>query len=226
MDRKTWIITLILLAAFVLAVDFFFIHVLFPIKKKAFMDRIFQSPPELGSSLPLPDGLRASYEAPPHGGDQNFSKTVSECFSDSNLAASANPKELFERLEKKYQIKKRMIQSEQINYTNSNNEPMKLAAFPEGPEGNQVIVVHLYKMEKDLPSPAPIDPVKARNPTKEFLSDVIGNSTVTYHQLKETVLLGNENVAKIEWVNDDIVDFQTVADKKTFTCSGLTCTCN
>lgn len=226
-NRKTWYFTLLALILLVLSVDYFFIHILFPEKKKAFLEKLFDSPPELGYSLPLPSGIKTAYPPSNFFGENNFKKMLSECFSDPALSKSQNPKDFLAGLESAYGIKRRVFHNESINFTNAQNEPMQLRTLPISNESNHIREIHLFKIEPDgLPSPITLDPTKAQNPSTEFLETLLKDATVTYHQLKETVFLGNENVAVLDWVNGEIDSLQTVGDKNGFSCKQMTCVCD
>ncbi len=234
MDRKTWLTTFIALTMAVLAVDYFFVSVLFPGKKKAFLQRLFDSSAELSYSLPLPPGLKTGFPVSSAKEKDNFREIVSKCFSDSNFSSSKSPKDLLGELQEKFSVSKKIFHLENIHFINAKNESFRINVAPVSTNGSQISEMHVFKvLESGLPSPLPISPEMARNPTASFLSDLFRDATITYHQLRETVLLGNNHIVLVEWVNGDIAKLQTTtkattdgqADDKTFSCENLFCFC-
>lgn len=226
MNRKTWFMTLLALFLTVLAIDYFFINVLFPSKKKAFLKRLFESSVELSYSLPLPPGLKTEFPPLALGQGDNFRETVAQCFQDKDLQNSKSPKDFLETLQKKFHVSKKIFHLEIIHFLNAKKEAMRIHVAPITADETQIREMQLFRvLDSGLPAAIAINPEMARNPTPEFLRDLFRDATVTFHQLRETILLGNNNIVLSEWLNGEITKLQTAADNKTFSCDVRTCTC-
>jgi hypothetical protein len=225
MDRKTWLTTLLVLFTAVLTIDYFFVNVLFPEKKKEFLRRLFESSHTMSFSLPIPAGLKTSYP-PLTKGENNFAEAVVDCYEDSEFSSSKSPKDLIKKLEKKFSVSKRTFHLEDITFINSKNENMRVNVAPISTDVDQIREMHLFKMaESGLPIPVPLDQNTSRNPDPQFLNNLFKGSTITSHLLRETILLGNENIIVIEWLNDEVAKLQTLADNKTLSCALNVCSC-
>jgi hypothetical protein len=226
MTRKTLLSTLLALAFLVLAVDYLFVHVLFPHKRKLFLERLFDAPQNFSAASPLPPGLKTEFAPAERVGPDHFKKSLEECVSDPELKASPSPKDLLVQLEKKYGIKSRTQNHENIHFITSDQQERRLeittAITDQGPSHE----LHLFTVDaQGMPSPVDIDPSMMANPTPQVLAALIKDGVIKYHQIKETIMFNHEIPVMVDWINDDTKDFQIVTDKKTMSCQYLDCTC-
>ena len=226
MNRKTWIFILISLALFVLTVDYVFVHVLFPYKKRIFLETLFTSAsPQLSTST-LPTGLKSDYVPLQKIGLDNFKKTLADCLSEAQLKASASPQELIFNLEKKYGLKKRVFNSENIRLHDHQQQEQRLLINALSTQEGLTREVHLFSISPDqIPTPVELDPTLMINPSAEFLTGLLKDKTITYDELKETIYFNKETPLVITWVNGEPQEFQMVGDQKTLSCLFLQCEC-
>lgn len=225
MNRKTWLITLLILATLVITIDFFFIHLLFPSKKKAFLESLFEKPTDNSAYAPLPAGLKVSYTPIERVGNDTYQKVLSDCFTDPDLRQAASPTDLIKALEKKFGLQSRIFNGETI-FFKADQQERRIHIVPiNGPQGSYRELSFFTIDASGLPSPVPLSEEQARNPTPEFLTSLIGNSVIFYHSLKETLLFADRTVAVVEWINDDTREIQITANEKTFSCQFRQCEC-
>lgn len=214
MNRKSWILIFVGLALLVLAVDYVFVQGSFS-----------TAHPQLSTST-LPLGLKSEYLAIQKIGSDNFKIALADCFSNAHLKSSSAPQELVLNLEKKYGLKKRVFNSENIHFYDTQKQEQRLLinalSTPEGLTKE----VHLFNVNADqIPTPVELDPALMINPTGEFLTNLLKDKTITYDELKETIYFNSETPLVMTWVNGDPQEFKIVGDKKTLSCLFLQCAC-
>ncbi len=226
MNRKTWILILIGLALLVLTVDYVFIHVLFPHKKRLFIENLFASPTSQLTTSTLPPGLKSDYLPLQKIGSDNFKTAVADCLSNEGLRSSASPEDLILNLEKKYGLIKRVFNSENIRFKdNQQQEHRLLMTALSTPEG-LTKEAHLFSVSPDqIPTPEDLDPALMMNPTPEFLTNLLQDKTIIYDELKEMIYFNSETPLVVTWVNGWPQEFQMVGDHKTLSCLYLQCAC-
>ncbi len=231
MKSKSWIITILSLTLLVLAVDYLFVHILFPHKKKIFLDNLFETPSYSITTSTLPSGLKTEYVPLEKVGSDNFNLALENCLSDPDLKSSSSPQALVHNLEKKFGIKKRVFTSETVHFINQQRSPslkseQRLLITALSTAEGVIREANLFKLNSNqLPVPVDLDPTLATNPTSEFLKNLLIDSTITYDEMKETIYFNSKTPLVIEWVNGEPKDFQMVGDQKTLSCQYLHCSC-
>ncbi len=226
MKRKTWIGILLSLTLLVLAVDYFFVHVLFPHKKRLFLEKLFEPVTASVTSSILPPGLKSEYAPIEAIGSDDFSLALKECLADSELRSSSSPQALIHNLEKKYGVQRRVFTSEKIHFTDAEKQEQRLLITSVSTPEGVVRELHLFTLTADhLPTPVELDPALTNNPTPDFLTNLLKDKTIVYDELKETIYFNKETPFVIEWVNGEPKEFQMVGDKKTLSCQYLHCSC-
>ena len=174
----------------------------------------------------MPLGLKSDYLPIQKIGLDNFKIALADCFSDTHLKSSSSPQELVLNLEKKLGLKKRVFNSENIHFLDSQKQEQRLLinalSTPEGLTRD----AHLFSVNVDqIPTPIELDPALMINPTGEFLTNLLKDKTITFDELKETIYFNSETPLVMTWVNGDPQEFQIVGDKKTLSCLFLQCAC-
>ncbi len=226
MNRKTWLVIFVGLAFVVLAVDLVFVHILFPYKKRIFLESLFVTTPSKLATSTLPSGLKSDYLPVQKIGSDNFNSALAGCLSDDLLKSSRSPLELILNLEKKYGLKKHVFNLENIRFKDSQQQEQRLLISALSTEEGLTKEAHLFIINSDqVPTPVELDPTLTVNPTAEFLTSLLKDKTIIYDELKETIYFNGETPLVITWVNGEPQEFQMVGDKKTLSCLFLQCLC-
>lgn len=219
MNRKYGFFIFLSLFVVVLVTDYFFIHILFPAKKKAFLERLFDKPPQQAmEAFPLPAGLKVRYPVEELPGENTFAAALKECIVSNEVGITDSPKDLLKRLEDRYGIRKRSLHFESLHFEKENSAKYQIHVNSTESVNPDSQEVQLFQVNAaGMPSPM--------ESTLTDMQILIRDATLTYHHLKETIVFGNEDVAIVEWLNEEPKEFQMAENDRALSCLYLTCVC-
>ncbi|MBX2987285.1 MAG: hypothetical protein KF802_05245 [Bdellovibrionaceae bacterium] len=231
MDRKTWLVSVLVAMGLVLAADYFFLHLLFPLKKAALMEEmnrdveehLRENPTE---PPPTPDNDPEAAPAPEPGAknESSFRKSVQECFKGQ--VSARDPKDLLRGLKRQGLVLNEVtVENWHVRRPNGQEERiMVVASDRENANGRKE--VRLFGVDDEgLPVPKPLPAAKAFDPKEDFIAALKKPGRLVFHQRQESHNGPEGLSASVEWVNEDVRDLQVFLKEKTLSCRDSDCRC-
>lgn len=213
--------------------DYFFLHLLFPMKRAALMKEINSQVEsslrnETAAGVPAPGDSAASN---PTGSSEtpgdasltdNFEEELKKCLPG---ATDENPTALAGRYTK--QLKETQLVVENWHLGLPNGEQRRLMLIPSDRENakNRPEVRWFSVDSEGLPVPLKLDPEKAFDPKPEFIAQLKGQGTVIFQQRKESNTYKDGTHAEIEWVDGSVKEIQLRLSDRTLSCADKNCQC-
>lgn len=241
--RPRWILTFLIVFCLLLAVDYFFLHFLFPLKRAAVMEELGRKveesldrePPDVPHpptpSVPTPDAppihepsMKDSPGAAlPRG---TFREAVHACF-DGREDTEENPTELMARLESSRELasKDTPIENWHVGRPDGREERIMLV-WSDRPNAGGKKEVRLFGVDAEgLPIPRKLDEKRAFDPSTEYVESLKSPGEVLFHQRKEILKFADGTSASVEWVDGSVREMQLFLAAKTLSCFNLDCRC-
>lgn len=217
MNRKQFFVALFAVAALLAAGDYYFLHILFPVKKAAMLEKLNRAVNEH-----LTEPRETAAPGGPAAGDgttaSSFVSALKTCFGES--AGETSPDALLLRLAPMITDHETGIENWHIRRPDGREE--RLMLLTEGSRRE----VRLFGVDaENLPVPKPLDAKIAVNPSAETLEALKLPGDVVYHQTQETLKFRDGTSAKVERVNDRVHDVQIFLKDQTLSCRDLECQC-
>lgn len=240
--RPRWILSFLVIFCTLLAVDYFFLHFLFPLKRAAVMEELGRkveeslerNPPNLpdpSPSVPTPDTppVHEPSLSPAAPGaalpQDSFRQAVRTCFD--NAESDVNPTDLVRHLETSRGLTSRDTPVENWHL-----------ARPDGSEERLMLVwsdranaagkkeVRLFDVDDEgLPVPQKLDARRAYNPSPEYVESLKARGEVLFHQRRELLKFADGTSASVEWVDGSVREMQIFLAARTLSCLNLDCRC-
>lgn len=242
MKRSTWILSALAALALVFAADYFFLHILFPLKKAAYLEEMNRDVDEhlRNEGPPVMEHIQESEPPPPVPPDNgsmteenspvaaanpaSFQDSLKLCFGGK--VSAANPQDLVQKLESRGVISTETA-LENWHVVRPNGEEERIMVVPsdrENARGRKE--VRLFGVDEEgLPVPKVLPRVKAFDPKEEFIASLKTPGRLVFHQKQEAVTFRDGSSASIEWQNEHIRDLQVFLPEKTLSCRDLNCRC-
>lgn len=229
---KRWRIVLgiFAVAVLVLLADHFFLHVLFPLKKAGLLKelnaRVETSLLENPTASNIQPPERPDWPNLPEGsGEESFVGEATKCLPKNR---TNNPTELANQMRFKLKESRRLI--ENWHLTLPNGEQRRLMLIPSdrggGGTGRNEEIRWFSVDAEGLPVPLQLDEKKTLNPTQDFLSSLLRQGEITFHQRREFNTYHDGTYSEIEWVGDRVREMQIRLPGKTLSCRNVECRCD
>lgn len=233
-DKKIrWGLIIVVFFFVGLAVDYFFLHILFQVKLKEHQ-RLEQTLPPV--EKPSSQQPQASPSSPTTIAAQDpqaqaaslaqFQEKAAQCMGPE-LGKSGSPDELMSALEKINPVVKSQFQLENthIQLPDGSQRRMHLIVADNTNHKN-ALELRYFKLDAEgLPERIELSPEQTFNPKPAFLESLKKQGTVIFHQTKDTKTLKDGASLVLTKVNEKVYEFQIFNHGKTFSCREFNCVC-
>lgn len=220
MNLKRRILYILVVIVTVLAVDYFFIHNVFPAKRERFFKDLNQN---VSSSLeehpPGMGKLGKAMQAHENNSDGDFKTTSEAC-----LGKAWNSYETFPQdLKKAYKIQSQVTDIENFHLKLPNGEERRIHVVSDGRNHK---TVRLFKLDSEgQPTPVPLSADLRSQPMDRLIENLKSQGDVFFQQSKERWLLGNGSTLIVTFENGKAYEFQLFGGDKTLSCLKNSCQC-
>lgn len=237
--RPHWILTFLIIFGLLLAVDYFFLHFLFPLKRAAVMEELGRKveeslerdPPYKPASpdVPAPDAPPVHEPKLKDGAalpEATFRDAVHACFGGAR-DGDENPTDLVRDLESERGLasKETPIENWHIGRPDGREERVMLLTS-DRPNAAGRKEVRLFGVDAEgLPIPRELDARKSFDPSDTYVEGLKSPGRVLFHQKKEVVKFNDGTSANIEWVDGSVREMQIFLASRTLSCLNLQCRC-
>ncbi|MGZ3742550.1 MAG: hypothetical protein ACXWRE_14515 [Pseudobdellovibrionaceae bacterium] len=226
-NRTRWSLIIVSLFFIGLAVDYFFLHILFQQKLKEQQPQ----PRQEESLLREKENSQSNFQAsPPHNSTQElpneFHQEAEKCLGPE-MAKNSTPTELIQELEKKNPVQSTRFELENTHIRLPDASMRRLHLIPaENSQGQGGTELRYFSLDEEgLPVRIPLPPEQSFNPKAEFLASLKKQGTVTYHETKEIQTLRDGTTLALTTLNNKIYEFQIFHGGKSFSCREIHCLC-
>jgi hypothetical protein len=227
-NKTHWILIILSLFFIGLAVDYFFLHILFQQKLKEQQKQEEVLPVEKTKST-------SKLEIPPAAPVKNtsqgmapaqFQEKVEKCLG-SGLAKNSTPDALIQDLEKKNPVQATRFELENTHIRLPDGSMRRLHLIPaENTNTKKALELRYFSLDEEgLPVRIGLKPEQSFNPKPEFLESLKRQGTTTYHETKENKTLKDGTRMSLTMVNDKVYEFQIFSGGRSFSCRELNCLC-
>lgn len=227
MDRRRWILSLLIVISAVLITDYLFWHYIFTPKKAALELNLEEEVEEkLIEESPLPPSeLPLQQSAPPDSSSNRspLRERIEACeeFREQNLD------QLVEALGEKG-ISQSWVSIENWRILRPDGREQRVMVIPaEGENTKESKEVRFFDVDAEgLPIPLPLDRTKALNPTAEFLDSLKNPGQIIAHNQSQEVAYVDGTQALIKWSNNRVQELQIrTSQQKSLACQNQSCRC-
>lgn len=233
-DKKIrWGLIIIVFFFLGLAVDYFFLHILFQVKMKEQQKQEQLLPttekPTSQHQQTAPVGPTEVVQQEPQAQaatTAQFQEKAAQCMGPE-LAKNPTPDDLVRELEKTNPVVKSQFQLENTHIRLPDGSERRLhMIIADNTNHKNARELRYFKLDADgLPERIPLSPEQTFNPKPEFLRSLIGQGEVIYHQTKDSKTLKDGASMILTMVNNKVYEFQIFNHGKTFSCRELNCVC-
>lgn len=232
-NKIRWGLVIVSLFFIGLAVDYFFLHILFQEKLKLQQKQEELLPPSEEPSSqrqqPAPSSPAAvTYQDPqvPATSAAQFQEKAEKCLGPQ-LGKNPTPDELIQDLEKTNPVVKNQFQLENthIQLPDGSQRRMHLIVADDTNHKNARELRYFKVDDEGLPERIALPPEQTYNPKPEFLESLKKQGTVIFHQTKDTKTLRDGTSMVLTMVNEKVYEFQIFNHGKTFSCRETNCVC-
>jgi len=212
-----------------LAVDYFFLHILFQAK--------VQEQHRQEEVLPTTETPQSLHQTPePTGTPQNaqalavlvadFQEKASRCMGPE-LGKSSSPEEFISNLEKTNPVVKSQFQLENTHIQLPDGSQRRLHLIvADNTNHKDALELRYFKLDEEgLPERIELSPEQTFNPKAVYLASLKKQGTITFQQTKDTKTLKDGTSLVLTTINNKVYEFQVFNHGKTFSCRELNCVC-
>lgn len=231
MKQIRWQYAIPLVLGIALAVDYYVLHILFPIKQQALIERslqemtpsekvVFEESKKLIKVEATPDVAHAQKES-------EFRMALIECAPEVAAQGIGTPEALLNYLDKSIGVASESIEIENYNFTLPDGTERRIHLIPaDNSNAKNARELRYYKLDAEgLPERIYLPKNEAFNPSPEFIQRLMKDSNIHLHQVKKNWTLKDESRLATESINDKINSFQLFLAEKTLSCQELECGC-
>lgn len=213
--KKSFFVVVLILV--ILSVDFFLLHIVFPVKKEKFLKEINQ---KVEASLEK-HPPEAHYEASaPKTVEADFKTAAQACLGSTWGQYQSFPMEL----EKIYKVQSKSVDIENFHLKIKSGEERRIHIVSDGQSKNRTL--RFFGLDdENLPTPIPLTPAQRQMPIDTLIADLKSQGKVFFHQSKERWQLGNGSTMVVTFENKEAVEFQLFGQEKTLSCLKDSCQC-
>ncbi|WP_413290570.1 hypothetical protein [Bdellovibrio sp. HCB337] len=211
-----------------LAIDYFFLHILFKEKMREQQKQEQQQQTEPSSRLNDAEKAKQAAKNPPKGTPlTQFQNIIEKCLGDKDLAKSTSTDVLIKELESKNPVKETQFQLENthIRLSDGTTRRLHLIQSDSSNKKNAKELRYFKLDEEGLPVSIPLENKDRINPKPEFIAELKKQGTQIFHQVKENKLLKDGTILALNTVNDRVFEFQHFGKGNTLSCRELDCRC-
>lgn len=211
----------------VLAIDFFFLHFIFPLKKQRLLKKanqrvessLEQSPPVLSTVDSSPNTQKLEQLVDGLPSETDFKTAAMACLNKEWKSFDSFPSDL----EKKYGVQSRTIDIENIHLKIPSGEERRLHIVSDG--RRQRTIRYFTTDKTGVLKPLPIPHEIRSKPVDKIIEELKSQGQIFFHQTKERWLLGNGTTLIITFENKKPQEFQLFGPEKTLSCFKNSCQC-
>lgn len=230
-----WHFAIPIVLVIALAVDYYVLHILFPIKQKALIERslnemtaaeksVFQpaeqkqAPPERSDITP--DIAQSLFEA-------SFRKALGNCAPEIAAQGIGSPKGLLEYLKTAVGIEIDQVQIENYNFILKDGSERRIHLIPaDESNSSSSKEMRYYKLDAEgLPERIFLPKEEALNPSPAVIEKLMKDSTLKLHQIKSSIKYKDQTQVAVDFVNDGVQSLQFFGPQKTLNCDTQECVC-
>lgn len=232
-NKIRWGLIIVVFFLMSLAVDYFFLHILFQEKMKEQQKQEEVLPP---TEKPSSQHLQTAPSSPTAVSQQDtqsepatvaqFQEKAEQCMG-SELAKNTSPDDLVKELEKTNPVVKSQFQLENthIQLPDGSQRRMHLIVA-DNTNNKDARELRYYKLDAEgLPERIELSKEQTYNPKPAFLESLKKQGTVIFHQTKDSKTLKDGASMILTKVNDKVHEFQIFNHGKTFSCREFSCVC-
>lgn len=222
-----WAAIIISLFFIGLAIDYFFLHILFKEKMLREQQRQEQQQQENPSSSVTRNPTEVAGTQPKGTPLSQFQDIIQKCLGDKDLANSSSPDTFVHKLEIKHPVKESQFQLENTHIRLEDGTTRRLHLIHTASTKNKnAKELRYFKLDAEgLPVSIPLKNEERMNPKPEFIEALKRQGTQIFHQVKENKILKDGTTLAINTVNDKIFEFQHFGKGNTLSCRELDCNC-
>lgn len=216
-----------------LAVDYFFLHILFQQKIRDQQQREEEVVPktEVPTSRLQPKAAPAkptevAYQEPKAVSASDFQSKATQCMGPE-LGKSTTPDDLLRELFKNDPIVSSQFELENthIQLPDGSERRMHLI-LADDTQHKGALELRYFKLDAEgLPERIPLSREQTYNPKPEFLQSLKSQGKTIYHETKDTRTLKDGTSMILTMIDDKVYEFQIFAQGKTFSCREMNCAC-
>lgn len=234
-DKKIrWGLIIVTLFFVGLAVDYFFLHILFQekLKEQQRQEQVIPTTEkpdalQLETHPSAPTAVQLQDSQSTAGSLAGFQEQATACMGPV-LGKSTSPDDLMSELEKSNPVVKSQFQLENTHIQLPDGSQRRIhMIIADNTNHKEARELRYYKMDADgLPDRIDLKPEQTYNPKPEFVQSLISQGTIIYHETKNTKTLKDGTSMVLTKINDKVFEFQIFnRSGKTLSCRELACLC-
>jgi hypothetical protein len=211
-----------------LAIDHFFLHIIFEERLK---EQKLQSTsePEKPTSSVVHAARPVASQPPPSEtseGLHQFQENIKACLG-ADLSKNTTPENLIQNFLEKNPVQNSQFQLENTHVRLPDGSTRRLHVIQaENSNSKGARELRYFQLDAEgLPVRIPLNREETFNPRPEFLEALKHQGSVIFHQVKENKLLKDGTSLSLNMVNDKVFEFQVFGKDKTLSCRELDCLC-
>lgn len=229
--RTQWGIIIISLFFIGLAVDYFFLHILFQQKIKEQQQQ--QEKKEIEKPVPekkygfLPSSGQSHSSVSGENLRLEFQEKAKKCLG-SEWAARPTPEALVKDLVRSHPLQRTRLELENTHIRLSDGSIRRLHLIPAENSNTDKTVFELryFSLDKEgLPLRIPLPPEQSFDPKPEFLSSLKNQGTSFYHETREIQTLQGGVTLSLTRLNNKVYEFRIYQKGRIFSCREYNCLC-
>lgn len=219
---------IIILAVLVILADYYYLHILFPIKKAAIMAEINQEVEKSLKENPPADNTVQNSSPTQQDTLKDFSitKPFADCFPHEKIQVST-ANNLSDDLEKSWGPSEQQIEIENYHFQLEDNSEKRIQLlYADNSNLDKKLELRLFKVDKSgIPERVNLKPDETFYPKKEFIESLMKDGVLKFHQLKKHQFFKNSFKLFTEVQNKNVFEFQLIGAKHSLNCRQGTCEC-
>jgi hypothetical protein len=224
-----WALIIIVLFIVCLAIDHFFLHILFQEKLKVLKEENRQSkvlPKEAAPASQKPQAALPQKPQPIDTAVVHFQENIKACLG-VELAKNTSPESLIQNYLEKNPVQDAQFQLENTHVRLPDGSTRRLHLIhSDSTNSKHAREFRYFQLDAEgLPVRIPLKKEESFNPRPEFLESLKKQGSVVFHQVKENKILKDGTNLSVNTVNDKVFEFQVFSKNKTLSCRELDCLC-
>jgi hypothetical protein len=216
-----------------LAVDYFFLHLLFQekLKEQQRLEEVMPtaekpSAQKLEAHPSAPTAVRLQEAPTSAGSPAEFQEKATVCMGPE-LGQSATPDDLIRNLEKTNPVVKSQFQLENTHIQLPDGSERRLhMIIADNTNHKNARELRYYKLDAEgLPERIELSSEQTYNPKPEYIQSLLSQGKIIYHETKDTKTLKDGTSMVLTKVNEKVYEFQIFTHGKTLSCREMSCLC-
>lgn len=229
-SKPRWLLILPMAFIFGIAVDYYVLHILFPVRNNALAGKLtVNTSASKGISTedkntPLMHSQPADSQNTEAGGFQDI---LADCAPELAEQKLKSPTDLVNFLINNIGIKNEEVDIENYNFTLADGSERRIHLIPaENSNSKTFRELHYFKLDSEgFPKRIYIPKNQAINPSNSLLAEMMENASIHLHQIKKRIVLKDESSLALDIINDQTEAVQFFGKLKSLNCEKLLCQC-